>query len=233
MKKKNKANKQYHKPTYVFSILIFTAAAVAFVHWAVRPRPSHLGIALVLLVSGWNVYRKAPLEIYQKDPKKNSKSVRGYLYGLPILLWITVVFLSPLELVFPSHMPWEYKWEMKAMKEDFSARYYYFPDEIPKGATDVVWKQYPGYLQGKAFKYLMFSAEDTYIQGELEKYAGDATPLTYEQVSVYPLFQEVAPERWEEIKIYLLYKGENPEEYPSAMGIMVDEEQGMICYFFE
>nr|MBQ8253787.1 hypothetical protein [Lachnospiraceae bacterium] len=173
------------------------------------------------------------------DPKKADKSVRGYMLGLLPLLWMVVVFLSPLELIFPTHMPWEYKWEVKTMKENAPDRYYYFPDEIPKGAKNIVWKQYPGYLQGKAFKYLMFTADEAYIQTELEKYKELTEPAVYDagtktwDISVYPLEREVASEHRDEVDIYLLYRATNPEEYPWAMGLMVDEEQGMICYFFE
>ena len=233
MKKKNKEKKPYHKATYIFAMLLFVLAAVAFVHWMIRPRPAHLGIAVVLLFCGWRVYRQAPLEVYDKDPKKADKSVRGYMLGLLPLLWMVVMFLSPLELIFPTHMPWEYKWEVKAMKENAPDRYYYFPDEIPKGAKNIVWKQYPGYLQGKAFKYLMFTADEAYIQTELEKYKQDATLVSHAEASVYPLEREVASEHRDEVDIYLLCRATNPEEYPWAMGLMVDEEQGMICYFFE
>lgn len=231
--KENKTKKPYHKPIYMFSVILFVSAVVAFVHWMIRPRPSHLGIAAVLLFCAWRVYRQAPLKVYQEDPKKADKSVRGYMLGLLPLLWMTIVFLSPLELAFPSHMPWEYKWEVKSMKEDAPNRYYYFPDEIPKGATDVVWKQYPGYLQGKAFKYLMFCIDDAYIQAELERYEEDITLVSQTEVSLYPLHQEVAPERRDKVEIYVLYRAQNPDEYPSAMGMMVDKERGMICYFFE
>lgn len=233
MKKMGRAKKQYHKATYLFAMMLLGAAVAAFVHWAIRPRPSHLGVALVLLFCGWRVYRRAPLELYESDPKKADKSVRGYLFGLLPLLWMTLVALSPLELVFPTHMPWEYKWEMKSMKEDVPARYYFFPDEIPEGAKDVVWKQYPGYLQGKSFKYLMFSADDAYIQSELKRYEGEAALLSQNEVSVYPLQQEVTPERRDKVEIYLLYQAGDPEEYPAAYGFMVDREQGMICYFLE
>ncbi len=239
MKKTQKVKRQYHKPIYVFSVILFVLAAVALVHWAIRPRPAHLGVAVVLLFCGWRVYRQSPLEVYESNPKKADKSVRGYMLGLLPLLWMTIVFLSPLELALPTHMPWEYKWEVKAMKEDAPNRYYYFPDEIPKGAKNIVWKQYPGYLQGKAFKYLMFCAGDAYIQAELEKYEDDVAPAVYDaenkawDVSVYPLHQEIAPERVDDIEIYLLYKADNPEEYPAAYGLMVDREKGMICYFYE
>ncbi len=236
MGKQKKDKREYHKATYVLAVLLSVLTVVAFVHWAIRPRPAHLGMALLLLFVAWRVWRKAPLEVYLADPKKSSKSVRGDLIGLPIALWIVLVFMSPLELAFPNHMPWEYKWEVKAMKEDFSSRYYYFPDEIPKGAKDVVWKQYPGYMQGKAFKYLMFTADEAYIQAELAKYEADATLLTSEMmetVSIYPLTQEVSLERRGHVEIYSLYLASSPEEYPSAMGIMVDKEQGMICYFYE
>lgn len=231
-----KEKKKYHKATYVFAVLLTVLSALAFLHWAIRPRPSHLGMTVLLAVTAWRTWRKAPLEVYEADPKKCSKSLRGYLLGLPVALWIVLVFLSPLEMAFPTHMPWEYKWEVKAMKEDSPNRYYYFPDAIPKGAKNVIWKQYPGYLQGKAFKYLMFTADEAYIRAELEKYEADARVLSQEAlepVSVYPLSQEVAPERREQVQIYMLYQAENPEEYPQAMGIMVDKEQGMICYFYE
>lgn len=230
---KNKEKKQRHKATYIFAILLFAAAVAAFVFWAVRPRPAHLGMAVVLAFCGWRVHRLSPLEVYERDPKKADKSVRGYMLGLVPLLWIVLVFLSPLELAFPSHMPWEYAWEVKDMKEDAPQRYYYFPDEIPEGAKNIVWKQYPGYLQGKAFKYLMFTADEAYIQSELEKYKEDVVLVKAQDVSVYPLHQEVTPERRDKVEIYMLYQASNPEEYPSAMGYMVDREQGMICYFYE
>ena len=238
MKKWEKKTIQYHKATYVFSVFLFVFAAVALMFWMVRPRPAHLGVALVLLISAWNVRRKAPLEVYEKDPKSR-KSIRGCLFGLPVALWVTIVFLSPLELAFPSHMPWEYSWEVEKMKETAPDRYYYFPDEIPEGAKNIVWKQYPGYLQGKAFKYLMFRADDAYIEGELRKYEESAVPASFDEesgtwdVSVYPLSKEIELDRIDDLQIYLLYKSDNPEEYPSAMGIMVDKEQDMICYFFE
>ncbi len=225
--------KQRHKATYIFAILLFVVGTAAFVFWMVRPRPAHLGIAATLAFCGWRVYRWSPLEVYEAEPKKADKSVRGYMLGLLPLLWMVVVFLSPLELVFPSHMPWEYAWEVNAMKEDVPSRYYYFPDEIPKGAKNIVWKQYPGYLQGKAFKYLMFTADEAYIQSEIETYEEEAVLMTAQDVTVYPIHREVAPERRDKVEIYMLYQSENPEEYPSAMGIMVDEEQAMICYFFE
>ncbi len=225
--------RQRHKATYVFAALLLTAAAVAFVFWAVRPRPAHLGMSLVLLFCGWRVYRWSPLEVYKANPKKADKSVRGYMLGLLPLLWIVLVFLSPLELAFPSHMPWEYAWEVKEMKETAPARYYYFPDKLPKGAKNIVWKQYPGYLQGKAFKYLIMTVDDAYIQAELEKYKEDAVSVSADEVTVYPLSREIKPERVGQVEIYMLHQAENPEEYPSAMGIMTDREQGMICYFFE
>ncbi len=231
-----KEKKEYHKATHVFAVLLTVAAIAAFLHWAIHPRPAHLGMALLLLFVTWRVWRMAPLEVYEADPKKCNKALWGDLIGLPVALWIVLVFLSPLELAFSTHMPWEYKWEVKAMKENYSERYYYFPDVIPKGAKKVVWKQYPGYLQGTAFKYLMFHIDEEYIREEIEKYEADATLLTpdeAEQVSVYPLSCEVAPERREHMQIYMLYQAENPEEYPQAMGIMVDKEQGMICYFYE
>lgn len=231
MKKKEK--KQRHKATYIFAILLLAASAAAFVFWMVRPRPAHLGIAVVLAFCGWRVYRLSSLEVYGRNPKKADKSVRGYMLGLLPLLWMVLVFLSPLELAFPSHMPWEYAWEVKDMKEDAPQRYYYFPDEIPEGAKNIVWKQYPGYLQGKAFKYLMFTVDEAYIQSELEKYKEDVVLLKAQDVSVYPLHREVAPERRDKVEIYMLYQASNPEEYPSAMGYMVDREQGMICYFYE
>lgn len=233
MGRQKKEKRQYHKATYVLAVLLSVLAVAAFLHWAIRPRPAHLGMALLLLFVAWRVWRKAPLEVYQADPKKSSRSVRGNLIGLPVALWIVLLFLSPLEMAFPSHMPWEYKWEVKAMKEDLPSRYYYFPDEIPKGAKNIVWKQYPGYLQGKAFKYLMFTADEAYIQAELAKYEADATLLTSEMVSVYPLMQEVSLERREHVEIYSIYLASSPEEYPYAMGIMVDREQGRICYFYE
>ena len=231
--KKEQRKIQRHKATYIFAILLFAAAAAAFVFWAVRPRPAHLGMAVVLLFCGWRVYRQSPLEVYERDPKKADKSVRGYMLGLLPLLWIVLVFLSPFELAFSSHMPWEYAWEVKDMKEIAPGRYYYFPDEIPKGAKNVVWKQYPGYLQGKAFKYLMFTVDDGYIQAEIEKYKEDAVLMTAKDVTVYPICKEVAQERRDKVDIYMLFQAENPEEYPAAMGLIVDEEQGMICYFFE
>jgi hypothetical protein len=231
MKKKEK--KQRHKATYIFAILLLAASAAALVFWMVRPRPAHLGMAVVLAFCGWRVHCLSPLEVYERNPKKADKSVRGYMLGLVPLLWMVLVFLSPLELAFPSHMPWEYAWEVKDMKEDAPQRYYYFPDEIPEGAKNIVWKQYPGYLQGKAFKYLMFTADEAYIQSELEKYKEDVVLVKAQEVSVYPLHREVAPERRDKVEIYMLYQASNPEEYPSAMGYMVDREQGMICYFYE
>lgn len=230
---KNKEKKQRHKATYIFAILLFAAAVAAFVFWMVRPRPAHLGMAVVLAFCGWRVHRLSSLEVYERDPKKADKSVRGYMLGLVPLLWIVLVFLSPLELAFPSHMTWEYAWEVKDMKEDAPQRYYYFPDEIPEGAKNIVWKQYPGYLQGKAFKYLMFTADEAYIQSELEKYKEDVVFVKAQDVSVYPLHREVTPERRDKVEIYMLYQASNPEEYPSAMGYMVDREQRMICYFYE
>lgn len=192
-----------------------------------------MGVAVVLLFCAWRVYRQSPLEVYERNPEKVNKSVQGYMLGLLPLLWMVMIFLSPLELAFPTHMPWEYAWEIKEMKEDSPGRYYYFPDKIPKGAKDIVWKQYPGYLQGTAFKYLMFSIDDAYIQSELEMYEKNAILLTGEEVSVYPLRTEIAQERRKKVKIYALYKAENPDEYPAVYGIMVDREQGMICYFLE
>lgn len=230
---KNKEKKQRHKATYIFAILLLAASAAAFVFWAVRPRPAHLGMAVVLAFCGWRVYRLSSLEVYGRNPKKADKSVRGYMLGLVPLLWMVLVFLSPLELAFPSHMPWEYAWEVKDMKEYAPGRYYYFPDEIPEGAKNIVWKQYPGYLQGKAFKYLMFTVDEAYIQSEHEKYKEDVVLLKAQDVSVYPLHREVTPERRDKVEIYMLYQASNPEEYPSAMGYMVDREQGMICYFYE
>ena len=225
--------KQRHKATYAFAVFLLVTAVAAFVYWAVRPRPAYLGMAAALLFCGWRVYRWSPLEVYERNPKKADKSVRGYLLGLLPLLWMVLVFLSPLELVFPTHMPWEYAWEVKEMKDNSPGRYYYFPDKLPEGAKDIVWKQYPGYLQGKAFKYLMMTVDDAYIQAELEKYKEDAVSVSADEVTVYPFSREIKPERMEQVEIYMLYQAENPEEYPSAMGIMADRERGMICYFFE
>ena len=75
--------------------------------------------------------------------------------------------------------------------------------------------------------------DNDYIRDELKKYEGKTTLVSQSDVSLYPLHREVAQERRSKADIYLLYRATNPEDYPSATGIMVDEEQGMICYFFE
>lgn len=92
--------------------------------------------------------------------------------ALVLFLVISLIFLILSGLLRTEQS--KYKSDMKDLKAEKFDRYYYFPDEVPEGATEVEWTKQPSILQGSGFETLGFCTTRSYIDNIISLYGENA-----------------------------------------------------------
>lgn len=210
----------------------FLATICLLVYTIIHPRIQNIGVFLMVIYFEIRIYH----DIRKKKEKKGIVDIVGYAVMIPIVLGITYFFCSFWGFAFAQRMPWEYKGDIKELKAYSWDWYYYFPDEIPKGATSVKWVMCPGMMQGTPFEYLEFYTDKEYIQEVVSQYAEEAELIKYDtEYQGWPVCfsgeRSIEEGRDEFIELYILYL-DNGHHY-RIRGFYVDEEKGLIRYFRE
>lgn len=87
------------------------------------------------------------------------------------MVYYVGAFFAPL---FPRHMLYEYKSDIKKLKEEYREAYFFFPDAIPEEAMEVTWVVCPSMMQGSGYEFLGFKASEEYINSIVAKYKEEA-----------------------------------------------------------
>ena len=135
------------------------------------------------------------------------------------------------DLMCPYHMPYEYRGEIAKLKDINDSGYYFFPEDIPKGAEDIKWIRF-GFLRNMT-NMLVFTSDREYIDGVVDKYGGDAEVYSpHERSGGYFGLYNRENGRADKIKIYVLHES-GMLDYYSYYGFFVDEEINRIGFFAE
>lgn len=111
--------------------------------------------------------------------KGNSDSMkkclkRGNISGAVFVVLVVIVLALLLGFVVLRPTSSKYKSDIKKLKADKYDRYYYFPDEVPDGATGVTWIKLPSIMQGNGYETLGFYTSSEYIDQVVSTYGEHA-----------------------------------------------------------
>lgn len=165
-----------------------------------------------------------------EKPKKMAPKLVAIFFGTLIGTWMLYIMTSFLGMIFPKHMPYEYKGEIAKFKENSYYDRSFFPDAIPKGAKDVEWYVLPSMLQGGGTEVLIFTAPEDYIQSTIQTYTNEATICQVENDMYFQSFYD--KDRLDKLVVYKLYDNDD-WNHVHMWGIFVDQEINKIGFFCE
>ncbi len=212
-------------------VWIFGGAAVLLGFFSIlHPRFQNIMTTLfMVLMTAICVYWKSK----GKSEKSQAKAPSGGKILIAALLGTCMVyyvcaFFSPL---FPRHMLYEYKSDIRKLKEEYREAYFFFPDAIPEEATDVTWVVCPSMMQGSGYEFLGFQASEEYINSIVDKYVGEAHVRNRSEESYDKMmFDSYLGEFSETAVDYELYNN-NDWNHEQMWGILVSKENGYIGFY--
>ena len=212
-------------------VWIFGGAAVLLGFFSIlHPRFHNIMTTLfMVLMTTICVYWKSK----GKSEKSQAKAPSGGKILIAALLGTCMVyyvcaFFGPF---FPRHMLYEYKSDIKKLKEEYREAYFFFPDAIPEEATDVTWVICPSMMQGSGYEFLGFQASEEYINSIVDKYAGEAHVRNRSEESYdKKMFDSYLGEFSETAVDYELYNN-NDWNHEQMWGILVSKENGYIGFY--
>ena len=144
------------------------------------------------------------------------------------MVYYVGAFFAPL---FSRHMLYEYKSDIKKLKEEYRETYFFFPDAIPEEATDVMWVVCPSMMQGSGYEFLGFKASEEYINSIVAKYKEEAHVRNRSEESYdKKVFDNYLGEFSETAVDYELYNN-NDWNHERMWGILVSKENGYIGFY--
>ena len=144
------------------------------------------------------------------------------------MVYYVGAFFAPL---FPRHMLYEYKSDIKKLKEEYREAYFFFPDAIPEEATEVTWVVCPSMMQGSGYEFLGFKASEEYINSIVAKYKEEAHVRNRSEESYdKKVFDNYLGEFSETAVDYELYNN-NDWNHERMWGILVSKENGYIGFY--
>lgn len=212
-------------------VWIFGGAAVLLGFFSIlHPRFQNIMTTLfMVLMTAICVYWKSK----GKSEKSQAKAPSGGKILIAALLGTCMVyyvcaFFAPL---FPGHMLYEYKSDIRKLKEEYREAYFFFPDAIPEEATDVTWVVCPSMMQGSGYEFLGFQASEEYINSIVDKYVGEAHVRNRSEESYDKMmFDSYLGEFSETAVDYELYNN-NDWNHEQMWGILVSKENGYIGFY--
>ena len=170
------------------------------------------------------------LEVVEKtdlDSREFKDKIIAALLGSCMVYYVGA-FFAPL---FPRHMLYEYKSDIKKLKEEYREAYFFFPDAIPEEATDVTWVVCPSMMQGSGYEFLGFKASEEYINSIVAKYKEEAHVRNRSEESYdKKVFDNYLGEFSETAVDYELYNN-NDWNHERMWGILVSKENGYIGFY--
>lgn len=188
-------------------------------------------------ISAWKKRKKEAKEqgeIFEEPrpakPRKIAQRLVPMFIAILFLWYIVFWGGSMLNVFFPMHMPYEYESDIAKLKENDYEAYYFFPDEIPKGAKKIKWYIMPSFMQGGGTKVLIFDTSNEYIQNVIDTYSYEARICGIEDDMSFRKFYNEA--RLEKLTVYKIYDNDDWNRV-HMWGFFVDEEINRIGFFCE
>ena len=169
-------------------------------------------------------------------------SVLKRIIGLVIVLNIIRVVIS----ISPLHVYFDYKRDITELKNQHIDRFHFFPDELPRGASEAVWKSTPKSLSGFGeYHMLTFNAGDDYLKRIYDKYDEVAVVYKYgKDITGYEGWVNEDTGYVDNVQVPNLscddYAGNSDieimifrDERNVSCGLYVDWDKGNICFWEE
>ena len=249
--------KKYHKVYLVFFVLMCAMTAAFGVRALMHPRPHNIFVTIMsgiwaFCAFGWmnsekydSPYRRAKQDKVQNEDwhedqdsdqhgnhgraRRKAPGIGMTIFAVLISFFIVIYMFSVIpDLLFPYHMPYEYKADIARLKKSVAYDYSFFPDEIPAGATHVTWVMLPSFMQGSGTEVLFFDIDDEFIRQTIGQYGGGAEIVGVEDGMIFDSYYDES--RLDKLTIYKLYDNEN-WNHLHMWGFFVDEEIHRIGYF--
>lgn len=233
----------------VIITLLDISAIAFFIYSIIHPRVANILLLLVMLIYSYRldkIMRKTPprnyegyteLEIYFYKKRNNKSDSPKYKYIFECLVLVVAIFYCKnfLNIFFPYHMVWEYKYDIEEFKEEYGEEYDHFPDELPESAKHVKWVITPGIMQGNSFEYLHFSADKNYIDEVIREYS-EVMIYTSDEYGDFPVsfpgMKEIADGKEKYITVYVIYDN-GDWNHQHIYGFYVNRKDNQICFFNE
>lgn len=215
--------------TTIWGIITCIMLVIAVMH----PRIVYLIILFICGMLGLVCYKSQKEKIVGKMCKD--------LIGNLIVIWILYSFFGQyLNIIYPYRAPYEYKKDMASFKADSMQEYYFFPDRIPKGASEVKWMCAPNLMQGIGYEKLFFYAEDSYIKEICDTYKEKATIYQYMEyawtnsetgkITTFPGDSLIEEEERNDIEVFMIYDNQDANHLHNG-GFYINQNEGYICFF--
>lgn len=181
------------------------------------------------------------LVCYKSQKEKTVGKMCKDLIGNLIVIWILYSFFGQyLNIIYPYRAPYEYKKDMASFKADSLQEYFFFPDRIPKGASEVKWMCAPNLMQGIGYEKLFFYAEDSYIKEICDTYKEKATIYQYMEyawtnsetgkITTFPGDSSIEEEELNDIEVFMIYDNQDANHLHNG-GFYINQKEGYICFF--
>ncbi len=209
-------------------VCIFGAAAILLGIFSIlHPRFQNIMTTLfMVLMAVMCIYWKNKGKQQAKVPS-GGRILVAALLGTCMVYYVCA-FFAPL---FPRHMIYEYKSDIRKFKEEYRNVYFFFPDAIPEEATDVTWVVCPSMMQGSGYEFLGFRASEEYINSIVNQYAGEAHVRKRSEESYdKKAFDRYLDEFSDAAVDYELYNN-NDWNHERMWGILVSKENGYIGFY--
>ena len=212
----------------IFFVILCVLTAVFFGYTVLHPRPHNV---LMTIMSGiWTFCASRWMDTERYEGKaRHAPGIATAILSMLISFVIVRNGLSIIpDLLFPYHMPYEYKGDIAKRRLSTFYDYSFFPDEIPTGAKHVKWIMMPSFLQGSGTEVLIFDTDSEYIQKVVAQYRGDAQVMGFEEGMMFGSYYDES--RLDRLTVYKLYDNDD-WNHLHMWGFFVDEEIGRIGYF--
>ena len=208
---------------WIFGVATMLLGIFSILH----PRFQNIVTALfMVLMTAMCIYWKNKGKQQDKVPS-GGKILIAALLGSCMIYYVGA-FFAPL---FPRHMLYEYKSDIKKLKEEYREAYFFFLDAIPEEATDVTWVVCPSMMQGSGYEFLGFKASEEYINSIVAKYKEEAHVRNRSEESYdKKVFDNYLGEFSETAVDYELYNN-NDWNHERMRGILVSKENRYIGFY--
>lgn len=218
-----KMSEKYHLGFFIVFIFLCVIEITLIIYAIMHPRVQNI---VLVLIAGLLIF----LNRRWMNKVKYVKLIRLLPLFLATLFFGYLAYFvgSFINILFPAHMPYEYKSDIAKFKEKYFDAYYFFPDEIPKDAENIKWLVLPSFMQGSGTEVLIFDAPKEYIQEVIAAYGQDAQICGIEEDMSFKVFYDDT--RLEKLTIYKIYDNDD-RNHVHIWGFFVDDGIGRIGFF--
>lgn len=220
----------------VEAVLFLVIAGVLALISVIHPRVTFILATVVFLISGLCCL------LYAKKIKKTGNVKKWILNAVGAIVFVVIACLG-LYITYPianlmvvKHAPYEYKSEIKGLKEQYGEILEVFPEELPKDAKSVQWINSPGFMQGAPYFTVSFVASDEYISSLKSQYEDEWTRYSFntndnnEKKHLPSMGTVTKKANKNTTDVYEVHS--TNDSWAKYTGIVIDEQNKVVGYYF-